>query len=636
MTENGHPDIVSAGIMRTSRLVNYVYALLAAPLAVLLRLALMPLLGPGVQYITIFAVTAGVAVLGGLGPAVVAAFLGAVLTDYFFIAPLYVFHFNVPFISRTAVVVLTSAFIGYVGDMLRGARIKAESHAEALRKSELKYRTVADNTYDWEFWLDPDGRFLYSSPSCQRMTGYTPEDFKADPELRRRLIHPDDLAVFENHLHDVEATRMVHYGEWRVVRPDGSECWISHVCRPVFSDDGQYLGVRCSNRDATQRKRAEEALQRTNEELEQRVQERTSKLSAEIAERKRAEEAVKAERQRLYDVMETLPVYVILLSEDYFVPHANRFFRERFGESGGKRCYEYLFSRTMPCENCRTFEVLKTNAPLEWDWTGPDGRNYSIYDFPFTDTNGSRLILEMGIDVTEEKRLREGLERQTTHLRELASELTLAEQRERRRIAEALHDDLQQLLVAAKLRVGLMECEKNSAMHDMATDIDNLLSQSIDVSRTLTAELSPFLLREGRLAPAMEWLAKWMSEKHGLTVMVNIAENLPAIMEDVAALLFQSVKELLFNVVKHANVKTARLDLTIQDDRIKIIVSDNGAGFDPSQIPIHGGEAGGFGLLSVKERLGFMGGSMEVESAPGGGTRITLESPSFKPAVLPR
>ena len=162
----------------------------------------------------------------------------------------------------------------------------------------------------------------------------------------------------------------------------------------------------------------------------------------------------------LYDVMETLPVYVILLSEDYRVPYANRFFRERFGESGGKRCYEYLFSRTEPCEICRTFEVLKTNAPLEWEWTGPDGRNYFIYDFPFIDTDGSRLILEMGIDVTEEKRLRVGLERQTEQLRELASELTLAEQRERRRVAETLHDNLQQLLVAAKLRVAMMRREK--------------------------------------------------------------------------------------------------------------------------------------------------------------------------------
>jgi PAS domain S-box-containing protein len=120
--------------------------------------------------------------------------------------------------------------------------------------------------------------------------------------------------------------------------------------------------------------------------------------------RKRAEEDVKAERQRFNDLLDTLPVYLILLSPNYHVPFANRFFRERFGESRGKRCFEYLFDRTEPCEICHTFEVLETMKPLEWEWTGPDGRNYYIYDFPFTDTDGTTLIMETGIDITERKR----------------------------------------------------------------------------------------------------------------------------------------------------------------------------------------------------------------------------------------
>ena len=94
---------------------------------------------------------------------------------------------------------------------------------------------------------------------------------------------------------------------------------------------------------------------------------------------------------------------MVLLTPDYHVPLANRFFRERFGESHGNRCYEFLFNRTEPCENCETYNVLKTGVPQEWNWTGPDGRNYHIFDFPFTDADGSPLILEMGLDVTERK-----------------------------------------------------------------------------------------------------------------------------------------------------------------------------------------------------------------------------------------
>lgn len=118
----------------------------------------------------------------------------------------------------------------------------------------------------------------------------------------------------------------------------------------------------------------------------------------------KAQQAINLERQRLYDILENLPVYVVLLTPDYHMPFSNRIFRETFGESHGRRCFEYLFGRTEPCEICETYSVLKTMKPHEWEWTGPNGRNYYIYDFPFTDTDGSTLILEMGIDITERKK----------------------------------------------------------------------------------------------------------------------------------------------------------------------------------------------------------------------------------------
>ena len=133
-----------------------------------------------------------------------------------------------------------------------------------------------------------------------------------------------------------------------------------------------------------------------------------------ITERRRAEEIVKAERQRLYDVLETLPVYAILLTPDYHVSFANRFFRERFGEDHGRRCYEYLFNRTEPCEICETYTVQKTGKPHQWEWTGPDGKNYDIFDFPFRDFDGSPLIMEVGMtsrSVNRQKRRCAGLPR---------------------------------------------------------------------------------------------------------------------------------------------------------------------------------------------------------------------------------
>ncbi len=188
------------------------------------------------------------------------------------------------------------------------------------------------------------------------------------------------------------------------------------------------------NDEIAAHKKDEEALRKAQEELEIRIQERTKELAevnkalqGEISEHKRAREAINTEKKRFDDVLEMLPVYVILLSPDYHVPFANRFFREHFGESRGKRCFEYLFNRNEPCEKCETYKVLKTNAPHHWEWTGPDGRNYDIYDFPFKDTDGSPLIMEMGIDITEQKRaqaaLRESQTKLETRVEERTSEL---------------------------------------------------------------------------------------------------------------------------------------------------------------------------------------------------------------------
>ena len=159
---------------------------------------------------------------------------------------------------------------------------------------------------------------------------------------------------------------------------------------PLFDEKGCIVGSVHVARNITDRKKAEEEIKRVNEELEEMVLKRT--------------EEIYGERHRLYSILEALLVYVILLDKNYCVPFANKVFRERFGESHGRRCHEFLFKRELPCENCESYKVLKNNGPHHWEWTGPDGRDYDIYDFPFVEADGSTLILEMGIDITERKR----------------------------------------------------------------------------------------------------------------------------------------------------------------------------------------------------------------------------------------
>lgn len=155
-----------------------------------------------------------------------------------------------------------------------GARNLVRS-SRAIEENELRYRTVADFTSDWEYWIAPDGSFRYISPSCEQVCGYSPEEFHADPQLLTKIIHPADQHLYSDH------TNCLHKPfDCRIRTKGGEYRWISHGCRTIYDVNGQSLGQRASNRDITDRKHAEEENHRLNAELEQRVTERTAQLES--------------------------------------------------------------------------------------------------------------------------------------------------------------------------------------------------------------------------------------------------------------------------------------------------------------------------------------------------------------------
>ncbi len=197
-----------------------------------------------------------------------------------------------------------------------------------------------------------------------------------------------------------------------------------------------------------------------------------------------------------------------------------------------------------------------------------------------------------------------------------------------------MHDHLQQLLVSAKFRIAALFHDADEDVRLASLAAEELIDQAIEASRNLTAELSPPVLREAGLVPALAWLAEWMEQKHGLTVTLQADESACPSSEDLRLLLFQSIRELLFNTVKHAGVKAAVVDVRRAGDQIRVAVSDKGAGFEPAQLRTRGGEAGGFGLLSIRERLDLLGGRIEIESAPGQGSRFILWAPLYRSPAL--
>jgi PAS domain S-box-containing protein len=158
-------------------------------------------------------------------------------------------------------------------------------------------------------------------------------------------------------------------------------------------------------RDITGRKYTEESLRKLNEQLESKVRQRTREIFA--------------ERQRLLDVLEALPPMICLLKPDYHVAFANRSFRKKFGEAHGRYCYEYCYNRKEPCEFCQSFEVLKTGKPLRWEVVALDGTIIDVNDFPFGDSDGSPLILEMDVDITQQRHIEAELRQASQYTRGL-------------------------------------------------------------------------------------------------------------------------------------------------------------------------------------------------------------------------
>jgi len=150
-----------------------------------------------------------------------------------------------------------------------GRDITAQKTVEdKLRKAELRYRTIADFTYDWETWEDPDGSYNYVSPSFERITGYASQQLVKNPELINEIILPDDLNLWEEHHQTIHARHEAAEILFRIRAKDGKIRWIEHICQPVFNDKGEYLGVRASNRDITKRKQSEIKLRNALKEIE--------------------------------------------------------------------------------------------------------------------------------------------------------------------------------------------------------------------------------------------------------------------------------------------------------------------------------------------------------------------------------
>ncbi len=219
------------------------------------------------------------------------------------------------------------------------------------------------------------------------------------------------------------------------------------------------------------------------------------------------------------------------------------------------------------------------------------------------------------------------IELQTQRLRELASQLLVTEERERRNLAADMHDNLVQILHVAKMKLAEFHSDDGSDCQPQCFQaMEKLLLQANQAARSLSYQLSPPILYELGLVPALQWLGEEIQRLYRLDVRVKNGGPVEPLDERTRVILFRAVRELLVNVAKHAGVHSASVGIRRDLDQLRITVEDHGVGFDPKVL--HAAKkGGGLGLFSIRERLDYLGGSMEIQSTGGKKTTVTLTMP---------
>jgi signal transduction histidine kinase len=212
-------------------------------------------------------------------------------------------------------------------------------------------------------------------------------------------------------------------------------------------------------------------------------------------------------------------------------------------------------------------------------------------------------------------------------LGKLVAELGKARETERQKIANDLHDQIGQNLVLAIMKLGSLERSVAKRQLSRVHEIRQLISEVIGETRSLVFALHPPLLRDLGLQAALEWLVERTRVVYGLCCVAEIVSMPKSLPRDVAETLFQAVRELLINVAKHAGATQARVIFRGGDQSMMVQVMDDGQGFEPARISVLNLKRGGFGLLSMRERLALLGGNLDIDSAPGQGTKITITLP---------
>jgi PAS domain S-box-containing protein len=508
---------------------------------------------------------------------------------------------------------------------------------KALRESEERLRlAMSSGTIGVWDWNPVDGRVTWSQ-EFYAMLGMA---FETAPTYKNfsSCVHPDDLASMESERDAAIRNRTQFDLEFRIVRPSGEIRWLSARGRGYYDEKGNVVRVVGNNMDITERVQAREVLQEREQRL--RIALDASRGGSWTWDARTGHVDWDDRFRELYGFAAEEPASSV--------------------EAWSGRVHEEDRPRVLGVLD----EVLRTPERNGWENTfrivRPDGTVAWIESRGQADRDADGHLVRitgLDLDVTERRRAEEvlqarraeerdralrkeaeealrrshaELEQRTLQLRRLASQLTLAEQTARRQLARTLHDGLQQLLFSAGMT--LEEAMKTHPQDDHVELLQRARSdikEAVEAARTLSVNLFPPVLHLGGLPAALTWLARRTREQYNVVVNVTADPQANPEASDVRILLFEAVRELLFNTVKHAGIDRVDVNLALgPGDTIQIQVSDEGVGFDPGASNLdQNRQQAGLGLFSIQERLALLGGRLDIQSAPGKGSRFAVTLP---------
>lgn len=496
---------------------------------------------------------------------------------------------------------------------------------EALQDSQQRLNSVVQSAMDAIITVDHDQRILLFNQAAERLFRCRAEEaigrsISQFIPQRFRQRHQSHLMSFQ--ASSVKARQMGRPGSTKALRADGEEFPIEASISQVTVGEHSLCTV----------------------------------ILRDITERLKSENAIREREARFRNMADSAPVMIFITDIGGACTYLNRQWYEFTGqieetglrhgwldqihEDDRSRLVESLGVRNG--KGIRRLECRVRGKTGSYEWTlcsilsmvdeqgaecGCMGSIVDITDRKVAEQTLQQWAAELERQVSERTA---ALSRSQERLRALATQLTRTEHQERRRIAGELHDYLAQLLVAAHLKLAQDRRPRMTKQEQaLRKDLERILDEALSYTRSLVAKLSPPVLYHLGLPPALQWLAEQM-EEHQLSVETafDLSSPIPKLPDDVAAILYQSVRELLFNVVKHADSSQVQIALRITPDRnLVIVVTDQGKGFDPTQLDQASTVTNSFGLFSIHERMEALGGSVHIHSRVGHGTSVTLLCP---------